>query len=126
MDYESGSKQKIEYDLGANQSLQVNTVAGEAYVHDVGRDVDDLEIVINQLEKLDGIVNSLEEKVASLSEGAELDAANLQLTAAKKAQSLVKDQVQKLFGSTMTNMKSYQDLVNLAGPILVREASVLI
>lgn len=115
LDYESGSKQKIEYDLGANQSLQVNTVAGEAYVHDVGRDVDDLEIVINQLEKLDGIVNSLEEKVASLSEGAELDAANLQLTAAKKAQSLVKDQVQKLFGSTMTNMKSYQDLVNLAG-----------
>lgn len=115
LDYESGSKQRIEYDLGANQSLQVNTVAGEAYVHDVGRDVDDLEVVINQLEKLDDIVNSLEEKVASLTEGADLDAANLQLTAAKKAQSLVKDQVQKLFGSTMTTMKSYQDLVNLAG-----------
>lgn len=115
LDYESGSKQRIEYDLGANQSLQVNTVAGEAYVHDVGRDVDDLEVAINQLEKLDDIVNSLEEKVASLTEGADLDAANLQLTAAKKAQSLVKDQVQKLFGSTMTTMKSYQDLINLAG-----------
>lgn len=115
LDYESGSKQRIEYDLGANQSLQVNTVAGEAYIHDVGRDVDDLEVVINQLAKLDDIVNSLEEKVASLSEGPDLDAANLQLTAAKKAQSLVKDQVQKLFGSTMTTMKSYQDMINLAG-----------
>ena len=50
-----------------------------------------------------------------MSEGQELDAANLQLEAAKKAQSLVKDQVQKLFGSTMTSMKTYQDLVNLAG-----------
>ncbi|MBD5467271.1 MAG: hypothetical protein HDR21_03850 [Lachnospiraceae bacterium] len=115
LDYESGSKQRIEYDLGANQSLQVNTVAGEVYVHDVGRDVEDLEVAINQLAKLDDIVTSLEEKIASLSEGADLDAANLQLDAAKKAQSLVKDQVQKLFGSTMTSMKTYQDLVNLAG-----------
>lgn len=115
LEYESGSRQRIEYDLGANQSLQVNTVAGEVYIHDIGRDVDNLEVVINQLEKLDNIVNSLEEKVASLSEGAALDEANLQLTAAKKAQSLVKDQVQKLFGSTMTTMKSYQDLINLAG-----------
>lgn len=115
LEYESGSKQRIEYDLGANQALQVNTVAGEVYVHDVGRDVEDLEVAINQLAKLDDIVNSLEEKIASLSEGVDLDAANLQLDAAKKAQSLVKDQVQKLFGSTMTSMKTYQDLVNLAG-----------
>ncbi len=115
LEYESGSKQRIEYDLGANQSLQVNTVADEVYVHDVGRDVEDLEVAINQLAKLDDIVNCLEEKIASLSEGDELDAANLQLAAAKKAQSLVKDQVQKLFGSTMTSMKTYQDLVNLAG-----------
>lgn len=113
--YESGSKQEIKYDLGANQSLQVNTTADEVYVHGVGRDVEDLEVVINQLQKLDNIVNSLEEKVATLSEGADLDAANLQLTAAKKAQSLVKDQVQKLFGSTMTSMQGYQDLANLAG-----------
>lgn len=115
LEYESGSKQRIEYDLGANQALQVNTVAGEVYVHDVGRDVEDLEVAINQLAKLDDIVNSLEEKIASLTEGQELDAANMQLDAAKKAQSLVKDQVQKLFGSTMTSMKTYQDLVNLAG-----------
>lgn len=113
--YESGSGQRISYDLGANQSLQVNTTAGEVYVHGVGRDVEDLEVVINQLAKLDEIVNSLEEKVATLQEGPDLDAANLQLDAAKKAQSLVKDQVQKLFGSTMTSMKSYQDKVNLAG-----------
>lgn len=113
--YESGGGQKIMYDLGANQSLQVNTTAGEVYAHGVGRDVEDLEVVINQLAKLDEIVNSLEEKVATLSEGPDLEAANLQLAAAKKAQSLVKDQVQKLFGSTMTTMKSYQDRVNLAG-----------
>lgn len=113
--YESGSDQRMMYDLGTNQSLQVNTTAGEVYVHGVGRDVEDLEVAINQLAKLDDIVSSLEKKIASLSEGEDLDAANVQLDAAKKAQSLVKDQVQKLFGSTMTSMKSYQDLVNLAG-----------
>lgn len=113
--YESGSDQRMMYDLGANQSLSVNTVAGEVYVHGVKRDVQDLEVAINQLAKLDDIVNSLEEKVAALNDGTELKNATLQLDAAKKAQSLVKDQVQKLFGSTMTSMKSYQDLVNLAG-----------
>lgn len=113
--YESGSDQSMMYDLGANQSLQVNTTAGEVYVHGVARDVRDLEIAINQLAKLDDIVNSLEEKVATLNDGEDLKEATLQLDAAKKAQSLVKDQVQKLFGSTMTSMKSYQDRVNLAG-----------
>lgn len=113
LDYESGSRQAIRYDLGYNQSLQVNTAADEVFVHDLGRDVDDLEVLINRLDQIDGIVNSLEAKKEKLAD-AELAEVELQLAAAKKAQALVKDQVQKTFGMAMTSMQGYQKKVNLA------------
>lgn len=113
VEYASGSRQEIRYDLGYNQSIQVNTAADEVFTHDVGRDVDDLEVMINQLDKLDDIVTSLKKKTASLA-GDELKDAEKQLAAAEKAQTLLKDQIQKTFGSTMTTMQGYADMAHLA------------
>lgn len=113
VDYASGSRQEIRYDLGYNQSIQVNTAADEVFTHDVGRDVDDLEVMINQLDKLDDIVTSLKKKTASLADE-ELKDAEKQLAAAEKAQTLLKDQIQKTFGSTMTTMQGYADMAHLA------------
>ncbi len=111
--YESGSKQKIKYDLGYNQRLQVNTSADEIFVHDLGRDIDDLEVMINQLAKMDDIVASLEEKTGELAD-AQLKAAEKQLAAAKKAQAMIKDTLQKTFGSTMTTMQGYESMAAVA------------
>lgn len=111
--YESGSKQKIKYDLGYNQRLQVNTSADEIFVHDLGRDIDDLEVMINQLEKMDGIVASLEKKTGELAD-AQLKEAEKQLAAAKKAQTMIKDTLQKTFGSTMTTMQGYESMAAVA------------
>lgn len=113
VNYASGSRQEIRYDLGYNQSIQVNTTADEVFTHDVGRDVDDLEVMINQLDKLDDIVTSLKKKTVSLA-GEELKDAEKQLAAAEKAQTLLKDQIQKTFGSTMTTMQGYADMAHLA------------
>ena len=112
--YESGNRQDIYYDLGANQTLKVNTHAGEVFTHDIGRDVDDLEVMINQLKELDGIVEKLVEKISLGLSGTDLEEAEIQLAAAKKAQTLKKDQVQKAFGATMTSMQGYQDMANVA------------
>ena len=112
--YQSGSKQDIYYDLGANQTLKVNTNANEVFFHDIGRDVDDLETMVNQLEKIDDIVTSLEKKIAGGLDGTELEDAQLQLAAAQKAQDLKRDQIQKLFSSTITSMQGYSDQVGIA------------
>lgn len=114
IDYKSGSDQDIYYDLGANQILKVNTNADEVFIHDIGRDVDDIEIMVNELEKLDEIIASIEKKIASGIDGTELEDAELQLAAAKKAQDLKRDQLQKLFGATMTSMQDYQDFADIA------------
>ncbi len=112
--YESGSKQDIYYDLGANQTLKVNTNANEVFKHAIGRDVDDLEVMVNQLEKLDGIVTAIEKKINDGLDGAELEAANLQLAAAKKAQDLKRDELQQRFSSTITSMQGYSDEAGIA------------
>lgn len=112
--YKSGSGQDIYYDLGANQTLRVNTHADEIFTHDIGRDVDDLEVMINQLNELDGIVASLEAKIAGGLSGTALSEVQTQLDAAEKAQTLKKDQIQKAFGAAMTSMQGYQDQADIA------------
>lgn len=51
-------RQIIEYDIGNNQTLQVNTTADEAFSHALGRDVEE---VISMLEEYGSYQTSLEE-----------------------------------------------------------------
>ncbi len=57
-DPSKNSKQIIEYDIGNNQSLQVNTTADEAFSHALGRDVEE---VISMLEEYGRYQSSLAE-----------------------------------------------------------------
>lgn len=58
VDPSKDGKQIIEYDVGNNQTLRVNTTADEAFSHALGRDVDE---VISMLEEYGGYQSSLEE-----------------------------------------------------------------
>ena len=69
---------------------------------------------MTKAEKIDDIITSLEKKIAGGLDGTELEDAQLQLAAAQKAQDLKRDQVQKLFGSTITSMQGYSDQVGIA------------
>lgn len=53
-----GGKQIIEYDVGNNQSLRVNTTADEAFNHGLGRDINE---VISMLEEYDSYQTSYNE-----------------------------------------------------------------
>ncbi len=57
-DPSKNGKQIIEYDVGNNQSLQVNTTADEAFSHALGRDVEE---VISMLEEYGRYQSSLAE-----------------------------------------------------------------
>lgn len=57
-DPSKNGRQIIEYDVGNNQSLQVNTTADEAFTHALGRDVEE---VISMLEEYGSYQTSLAE-----------------------------------------------------------------
>lgn len=115
-DYLTGNNEQIiEYDIGSNQSIRVNTTAKECFTHDIGRDVEELEIATQRLASIDDIVKQLQSIVdkGGLTV-AELATAEEKLAAAKKAQTLQKDVVQKMFSSAITSMQGYLDQTNLA------------
>lgn len=113
------AKQSIEYDVGFNQVIQINTTADELYTHNIGREVDDLVNTMKQMvdlektiEKLKGIKDSLSE---SDKQYADKNAAlQAQLDAANKAYTHVKEKVETEFTSGITAMQGYLDQTNLA------------
>lgn len=107
--------QIIEYDVGYNQKIRVNTTAREAFTHDLGRDIDDLETAIASLTEINATVEDLENVLDGLTEGtAEYDKVQKQLDAAKKAYDYVRENVHSMFEGTITSMQSYLDTANIA------------
>jgi len=108
--------QGIEYQVGFNQSIRVNTPAGDVYQHAIGRDVDEIIDLANYLtdvenmqEKLKGMASDTENYSSDQITNIEAD-----LKAADKAVAYLKDELQKRFSKYITSMQSYLDGVNSA------------
>lgn len=103
--------QKIAYQVGFNQEIQVNTYAEEIFQHDIGRDVDELIQYANELTAAEEVLVKLEgmaKDTNSYSE-AEIELINKDLAAADKAVTLMKSQLQEKFSHYITKMQSYLD-----------------
>ena len=112
---EEVEKHVIEYDIGMNQTIRINTTADEVFTHAIGRDVDDLINVMQSVIDMENTVKKLE----SMSENAvytpdELKTINKQLDAANKALSSLMEKAQKMFESGITKMQGHLDMANLA------------
>lgn len=102
--------QHIEYDVGYNQRIRVNTTASEVFSHDVTRIVDDLKKAMESLVSMESTVGTLKTALEGEAEGtAPYQAIKKQLDAANKAYNYVRENVHKLFESTITGM---QDVLN--------------
>lgn len=101
--------QAIEYQVGFNQSIQINTYPEEIFRHGIGRDVDEIVELANKLEEAERVQNKM--KTMSETEGVysddELTAIGQDLDAANKAVNLLKDQLQKRFSNYITKMQGY-------------------
>lgn len=104
-------EQIIEYDVGFNQKLRVNSTAGECFNQDIGRDVGELIAITEQVGTMEAVRNALKEIVDSGVTDADAEA---RLDAAEKALTKLKDKMQKMFSAGMTKFKAYQDNVNKA------------
>lgn len=107
--------QVIEYDVGYNQTIRVNTTAREAFTHDLDRDIDDLQIMMAQLTEITGTLDELTKVKEGMSEtDPNYELITNQVDAAQKAYDYIREGVHELFETTITRMQTHLDDTNIA------------
>ncbi len=116
-EYLDGTKkrQTIEYDVGYNQRIDINTTADEVFTHTLNRDMDDLENILNSLKSMKVIKNDLEQALEGLTEGtSEYKETKKQLDAANKAYSYLRENMHTAFENMISKAQKYIDDTNVA------------
>lgn len=106
--------QAIEYDVGFNQTIRVNSTAGECFKTGIGREVNDLITSMQEVINIETVKNNIETKLKdeTLSDD-DKKILQTQLVAAEKAYSLAKDKCQRAFEGGITAFQGYLDDANL-------------
>lgn len=105
-------KQVIEYDVGFNQTIQVNSTADECFQHGIGRTVDDLVQAMQDVVDLEKVKTKIE-GLQETATGTDAETLTKQMEAVEKALTLAKDKCQKMFESGITTFQGYLDDANL-------------
>ena len=105
-------KQVIEYDVGFNQTIQVNSTADECFQHGIGRTVDDLVQAMQDVVDLENVKTRIE-GLQETATGTDAETLTKQMEAVEKALTLAKDKCQKMFESGITTFQGYLDDANL-------------
>lgn len=117
MEYLKGTdipKQSIEYDVGFNQTIRVNSTADECYNPEIGREVDDLVKALQDVQDMEEVASKLKGMLETETDPAKRKTLQNRLDAANKALTLLKDKSQKMFERGITTMQRYLDDTNLS------------
>ena len=107
--------QVIEYDVGYNQTIRVNTMANEAFSHGLDRDIEDLERALSSLQEISATMTDLSKLKKELTEGtADYEKVEKQLDAATKAYNYARENIHTKFENSITSMQGYLDDTNIA------------
>ena len=107
--------QIIEYDVGYNQKIRVNTLASEAFTHGIDRDIDDLEKALASLTEINATVEDLKTLKKNLTEGTpDYETVERELAAAQKAYDYVRENIHSMFEGTITSVQNYLDSTSVA------------
>ena len=114
--YNGGStSQTMKYDVGYNQTVEVNTTADEVFTTDVSRDIEDLQNIYDDMvslsDKISTIKSKLEDTTLSDDDKATLTS---KLAAANKAYSYLQDSMMNEFGKKITSIQDSLDKANIA------------
>ena len=107
-------RQVIEYDVGFNQTIRVNTTADECFDPNIGREVDDLISALEDVKNLEKISESLNELLEKETDNGKRTTLESRLKAVDKALTLSKDKMQKMFEHSITVMQKHLDDSNLS------------
>lgn len=112
----ASGKQIIEYDIGNNQTIRVNTTADEIFTHDIGRDMDELLKMVEE----DSTIKENLEKITEMIDsgtytGEDLERLELQKAALEKARTYSRDKLTNRFTELLDIFDGYIEQVNIAG-----------
>lgn len=115
-DYLSGNpeKQVIEYDVGFNQTIRINSTADECFKHGIGREVNDVVNALQEALDMEAILANIDKMIADPPTGADMELLKKQRKAADKAFTLAKEKCQSMFGSGITALQGYLNDTNLS------------
>lgn len=107
-------RQVIEYDVGFNQSVRINSTADECFKHGIGREVDDVINAMQDVLDLEAAQADIKKIMEKLDEGDPgLKTLQDQLDAVEKALTYAKAKEQKMFESGISAFQKYLDEANL-------------
>lgn len=111
----ASGKQIIEYDIGNNQTIRVNTTADEIFTHDIGRDIDELQQMIDEQGILIENQSTIEAMIASGEYSDEdLERLELEKAALGKAQTYMQDKVTNRLKELLDVFDDYIEQVSVA------------
>ncbi len=105
-------RQDIEYDVGFNQTIRVNSTADQCFEHGIGRTVDDLVQALKDVADMEAIKKELEglKATATVDELPEIES---KLETVTKAFDMMKEKSQRMFEAGITTFQGYLDKANL-------------
>lgn len=115
-DTSKNGKQIIEYDVGNNQTLRVNTTADEAFTHDMGRDMQEVIAMLEEYERYETSKNEIEKMIESGKYKDTDDELLLkrQKEALEEAMTRVGDKISKRCDKLIANCDGYSERAQLA------------
>ena len=107
---------EIEYNIGVNQSLRINTTADECFSHNVVRDLQDVIESIKDVDDISATITSLKAELEAVPEtdAAGKETVQKKLDAANKAYTFLNDKMHTLFSKCITKADKYLDKNNVA------------
>ena len=105
-------EQDLSYEIAFNQTIVINTHASDVYSHDIGRDIDELIKVTQQMVNAEDKVSRLQNLIDNTTDETELEKLNVTMGALNKEAALVKEKMHSMYTSAITAFKGYSDDVN--------------
>lgn len=110
---DNAERQEIEYDVGFNQTIRINSTADECFKHGIGREVEDLVNAMQDVVDTEKIVNDLKDLLKTASE-ADAEEIQKKLDVAQEVLERKSNKAQKMFEHGITVMQGHLDDTNLS------------
>lgn len=108
-------KQVIAYDVGYNQTIEINTTADEVFTHDLNRDITDLVNALNSLQDVYASKLDLENELKNMKDtDPNYKLLTKQVDAINKAYDYVRENMHTKLEQAISKTQSYLDSTNVA------------
>ena len=108
-------KQVIAYDVGYNQTIEINTTADEVFTHDLNRDITDLMNALNTLQDVYASKIDLENELKNMKDtDPNYTLLTKQVDAINKAYDYVRENMHTKLEQTISKTQGYLDATNVA------------